>query len=78
VTPEAADGGPIAKLKDGDIIRLDAGKGTLKVLVDAKVFAARPLAQKDMSANEEGVGRELFASFRKLVGPADGGATIFN
>ncbi len=78
VTPEAADGGPIAKLRDGDVIRLDADKGTLKVLVDAKEFNARPVAQKDMSANQEGVGRELFASFRKLVGPADGGATVFN
>ena len=77
VTPEAADGGPIAKLRDGDIIRLDADKGVIKVLVDPREFAARPLAQKDMSANEFGVGRELFASFRKLVGPADQGATIF-
>ena len=77
ITPEAADGGPIAKLRDGDIIRLDVGKGTLKVLVDAKEFAARPLAQKDLSANQLGVGRELFASFRQLVGAADQGATIF-
>ena len=77
VTPEAAEGGPIAKLRDGDVVRLDAIKGTLKVLVDAKEFAARPAAQKDLSANEQGVGRELFASFRKLVGAADQGATIF-
>ena len=77
VTPEAAEGGPIAKLRDGDVVRLDAIKGTLKVLVDIKEFAARPAAQKDLSANEQGVGRELFASFRKLVGAADQGATIF-
>ena len=77
VTPEAADGGPIAKLRDGDIIRLDADKGVIKVLMDAKEFAARPLAQKDMSGNEQGTGRELFASFRQLVGSADNGATIF-
>ena len=77
VTPEAADGGAIAKLRDGDVIRLDCDKGTIKVLVDAREFAARPLAQKDLSANEFGVGRELFASFRKLVGAADAGATIF-
>ena len=77
VTPEAADGGPIAKLRDGDIIRLDVDKGVIKILMDAKEFAARPLAQKDMSSNEVGTGRELFASFRKLVGPADTGATIF-
>ena len=77
VTPEAADGGAIAKLRDGDIIRLDAIKGTLKVLVDAKEFAARPLATKDMSDNENGTGRELFAAFRHLAGRADQGASIF-
>ena len=78
VTPEAAAGGPIAKLRDGDIIRLDADKGVIKILMDAKEFAARQLAQKDMSDNEQGVGRELFASFRQLVGAADTGATIFS
>ena len=77
VTPEAADGGPIAKLHDGDIVRLDAGKGTLKVLVDAREFAARPCATLDMSANETGTGRELFAAFRQLAGRADQGASIF-
>ena len=77
VTPEAADGGPIAKLKDGDVIRIDATKGTMEVLVDAKAFAARPLATKDLSSNEEGTGRELFAAFRNLAGRADQGASIF-
>ncbi len=77
VTPEAADGGPIAKLHDGDIVRLDADKGTLKVLVDAKEFAARPCATKDMDSNEVGTGRELFAAFRQLAGRADQGASIF-
>jgi phosphogluconate dehydratase len=77
VTPEAADGGAIAKLKDGDIIRIDANKGTLEVLIDAKEFNARPLATKDMSSNEQGTGRELFAAFRNLAGRADQGASIF-
>jgi len=77
VTPEAAEGGPIAKLRDGDIIRIDAEKGTMKVFVDPKVFAARAPAQKDMAANEFGVGRELFQGFRQLIGPADAGASIF-
>ncbi len=77
VTPEAAAGGPIARLQDGDIIRLDTDKGVIKVLVDAQEFAARSLAQKDMSDNEHGTGRELFATFRQLVGAADSGATIF-
>ncbi len=77
VTPEAADGGPIAKLHEGDIVRLDVDKGTLKVLVDAKEFAARPCATMDMSGNEFGIGRELFAAFRQLAGRADQGASIF-
>jgi phosphogluconate dehydratase len=77
VTPEAADGGAIAKIKDGDVIRIDASKGTLEILVDAKEFAARPLATKDMSSNELGTGRELFAAFRNLAGRADQGASIF-
>ncbi|MDE2383445.1 MAG: phosphogluconate dehydratase [Alphaproteobacteria bacterium] len=77
VTPEAADGGPIARLRDGDVIRLDCDKGVIKVLVDPKHFAARPLAHKDLSVNEEGVGRELFKLFRHHAGPADHGATVF-
>jgi phosphogluconate dehydratase len=77
VTPEAADGGAIAKIKDGDVIRIDATKGRLEILVDAKEFASRPLATKDMSANEVGTGRELFAAFRNLAGRADQGASIF-
>ena len=77
VTPEAADGGPIARLMDGDVIRIDATKGTMDVLVDAKEFSSRQLATKDMSDNEQGTGRELFAAFRNLAGRADQGASIF-
>ena len=77
VTPEAADGGAIAKIKDGDIIRIDATKGTLEILVDSQEFAARPLATKDLTSNESGTGRELFAAFRNLAGRADQGASIF-
>jgi phosphogluconate dehydratase len=77
VTPEAADGGPIARLIDGDVIRIDATNGTMEVLVETKEFAARPLASKNMSDNEQGTGRELFAAFRHLAGRADQGASIF-
>lgn len=77
VTPEAVDGGNIARIQNGDIIRIDADAGTLEVLVDAKDFAARPLATADLSTNTWGTGRELFAAFRKLAGPADQGASIF-
>ncbi|WP_421704477.1 phosphogluconate dehydratase [Aliiroseovarius sp.] len=72
VSPEAMDGGPIAKLQDGDLVRLDADKGTLEVLTEG--FAARTPATADLSANEQGIGRELFDVFRKNVGLASTGA----
>ncbi|MGI2032539.1 phosphogluconate dehydratase [Rhizobium panacihumi] len=77
ITPEASDGGPIAKIRDGDIVRLDATTGTLEVLVDAAEFAARPAATADLSENEYGMGRELFGAFRRNVGHADQGASVF-
>jgi phosphogluconate dehydratase len=77
VTPEAARGGPIARLMDGDIVRVDAVSGRLDVLVDAADFAARPLAEEDLSASHEGVGRELFAAFRERAGLATRGASLF-
>jgi len=78
LTPEALDGGPIAKVRDGDVIRLDAVAGTLTVLVPADEWAARPLASADLTASHFGTGRELFAQFRACVGPADHGASIFS
>jgi phosphogluconate dehydratase len=77
ITPEASDGGPIAKIKDGDMIRLDAVAGTLEVLVDAAEFGARIPVVVDLSDNEFGMGRELFAPFRRHVGTADMGASVF-
>ena len=77
VTPEAVDGGAIAKIRDGDMIRLDADAGTMDVLVDAAEFGLRQPAQADMSRNHTGTGRELFAAFRKLTGSASEGASIF-
>jgi phosphogluconate dehydratase len=77
VTPEALDGGPIARIRDGDPIRLDAEAGTLEALVDAAELAARPAAAPDLSANGFGMGRELFAGFRALASRADMGAAIF-
>ncbi len=77
VTPEASDGGPIARIQTGDLIRLDAVNGTLEVLVDAAEFATRALATANLDDNEFGMGRELFAPFRRHVGPADQGASVF-
>jgi len=75
VTPEAMDGGMIARLIDGDILQLDAENGTVDILTDG--VADRAPAQADLSGNEMGVGRELFAAFRKSVGSVTSGATIF-
>ena len=77
VTPEAAAGGPIGKVRDGDRVRLDAVNGTLEVLVDAATFAARPQVEEDLSGNEFGLGRELFAMFRASAAPAELGAGVF-
>jgi phosphogluconate dehydratase len=74
VTPEAAAGGPIARVRDGDIVRLDTVAGTLEVLVDQTAFASRRPAEVAPSAGTFGAGRELFATFRRVVGPADEGA----
>ncbi|QKK16600.1 phosphogluconate dehydratase [Rhizobium indicum] len=76
VTPEAVDGGPIARIREGDIIRLDAIKGTLELLVDAADLAEREPVVVDLSDNEFGMGRELFAPFRRAVGPSDQGASV--
>ncbi len=74
VSPEAAAGGPLARLRDGDIVRLDAEAGTLTCL--ATDFEARPPVVADLSANQAGLGRELFAAFRRNVGPATEGAAV--
>ncbi|MBR28270.1 MAG: phosphogluconate dehydratase [Rhodobacteraceae bacterium] len=76
VSPEAADGGPIARLRDGDVVRVDAEAGTLEALVDAAEFAARAPAAPDLSGNAHGIGREMFAAFRDVVGRAETGAAV--
>jgi len=77
MTPEASDGGAIAKIRDGDMIRLDAVAGTLEVLVDAAEFDGRSAVEADLSENEFGMGHELFTAFRRNVGRADQGASVF-
>ena len=73
LSPEAMDGGAIAKIRDGDLIRLDAEAGVLTVL--AADFDSRPNVTANLDANEAGLGRELFQVFRQAVGPASGGAS---
>ena len=77
VSPEAVDAGPLGKVREGDLIRLDADAGTLDALVDADEWAARETAHADLSASHTGLGRELFALMRNAVGTADAGASVF-
>lgn len=74
VTPEAVDGGLIGRIEDGDMVTIDAEAGVLNVDADLK---ARQPREHDLSANELGMGRELFSVFRKQVGAAEAGASIF-
>ena len=77
VTPEALDGGGIARVRDGDVIRVDPDNGRLDIKVDPAEWAARAPAEADLADNEFGVGRELFGVFRAAVGRADAGAAVF-
>ena len=74
VTPEAMDGGALAYLRDGDIIRLDADAGVLEVKVDQAELLRRPAATK--TPDGFGFGREMFAHMRRAVGPAEAGASV--
>jgi phosphogluconate dehydratase len=74
VSPEAMDGGPIARIRDGDLIRLDADTGRLEVL--AEDFETRAPVTADLSGNQTGLGRELFEVFRQNVGLAKDGAAV--
>ena len=76
VTPEAADGGPLARLRDGDVVRLDAEAGTLEALVEPGEWAARAPATADLTGNDHGIGRELFARLRRGIGGAETGASL--
>jgi phosphogluconate dehydratase len=80
VSPEALAGGPLAKVCDGDVIRLDAVAGTLDVLIDDATWAARPcatLADAQAEENAHDLGRELFAGMRRNVKSAEEGAVTW-
>jgi phosphogluconate dehydratase len=72
LTPEAADGGPLAYIRNGDVIRVDALTGTLEIKVDRNDLMRRARAAPPPSA--AGYGRELFGLMRRAAGPADAGA----
>ncbi len=75
VTPEAADGGSLAKLRDGDPIRLDASTGDLNVLLEPTIWDARQPVTTDLTGYHSGIGRELFGNFRAQVTSAEQGAS---
>jgi len=77
VSPEVLAGGPLGRVRDGDLIRLDAEAGRLEALVPETEWAARGIATADLSANHVGMGRELFAMFRAAVSEAEQGAATF-
>jgi len=76
VTPEAVAGGNIAKIRNGDMIRLDAVNGHLDVLMEAHELDARLPHTADLSAQHSGMGRELFGLFRQAATTADLGAGV--
>jgi phosphogluconate dehydratase len=77
VTPEVLAGGPLGLVRDGDLILLDADNGLLEVQVGAEILARRSGEAIDLSGNQTGMGRELFAMFRNAVSTAEEGASTF-
>jgi len=74
-TPEAAAGGPLARLRDGDLLCLDADSGSFEV--EGVDLDERAVAEPPDDSMTLGTGRELFAGLRRLVGSADSGASVF-
>jgi phosphogluconate dehydratase len=74
LVPESACGGALARVRDGDVIRLDSVAGTLQVQVSGEDWKRRQPVQPDLQANGHGHGRELFAGFRASATDAESGA----
>lgn len=77
VSPEGSRGGPIAKVRDGDVIVFDAERGILDIKVDPAEFEARSAGEYRPNDSGMGLGREMFTYFRDLAGPAANGASHF-
>lgn len=78
VGPEASRGGPLSKVQDGDIIRLDAKTGRLDLKVDPGTFEQRASAPFRPNESAQGLGRELFGGFRATVSNSEHGGSIFS
>ena len=77
VSPECLAGGPLGRVRNGDIIRLDAEAGTLEALVSEEEWRRRVPSAADLSRNQFGMGRELFQSARAAALTAEEGAGTF-
>ncbi len=76
VTPEAIHGGPLARLRNGDVIRVDSRTGILEARVTEATLQSRTAAPVDLSGNDSGMGRELFKLFRAYAAGAEQGAGV--
>jgi phosphogluconate dehydratase len=78
VGPEAARGGPLARVQDGDVVRLDSETGRLDIDIDPSVFEAREPARFRPNIRGQGLGRELFGAFRDNAGRPESGGSLFD
>jgi phosphogluconate dehydratase len=78
VTPECLEGGPLARVRTGDWVLVDAEQGRLYAEVSETEWAQRPLATRPTSQSHYGSGRELFAMFRQNTTPAEDGACTYS
>jgi len=78
LSPEALDNGAIARLRDGDLITIDCTLNSLTVAVSEHELSRRAPLQKIDHSDQFGIGRELFATFRRAVSSAETGASIFD
>ena len=67
----------IGRIRDGDMVTIDAAAGTLEVVPAEGSLEARDAGHPDLSANHRGMGRDLFMAFRRLAAGAEEGASIF-
>lgn len=77
LSPEASVGGPLAKVRTGDLLRLDAEAGTLDILIPPEEWQGRTADLPDLQRSASGVGRDLFGGMRQLATSAETGAMTF-
>jgi phosphogluconate dehydratase len=76
ITPECVGGGPLGKVRDGDVIRLDSNAGVLEARVPQEEWQRRELPSVDLTRNQAGTGRELFKLFRAHAAGAEQGGGL--